>query len=42
VKDAAARAVDGGLELAFTLPAGGYATAVLRELLTDTIWFGGD
>jgi tRNA pseudouridine13 synthase len=42
VKDAAARAVDGGLELAFTLPAGGYATAVLRELLTDTIWFCGD
>lgn len=40
VTDAAAAAVDGGLELAFTLPRGAYATAVLRELLTDTIWFG--
>ncbi len=41
VTDAAARAVDGDLELVFTLPKGGYATSVLRELLTTTIWFGG-
>jgi tRNA(Glu) U13 pseudouridine synthase TruD len=34
------RAVDGGLELGFALPAGAYATSVLRELLVDTIWFG--
>lgn len=35
------RAVDAGVELRFTLPRGGYATSVLRELLVDTIWFGG-
>ena len=40
VEDATASAVDGGLKLSFTLPRGAYATAVLRELLTDTIWFG--
>jgi tRNA pseudouridine13 synthase len=40
VRDTAAEATDDGLRLAFTLPKGGYATAVLRELLTDTIWFG--
>ncbi len=42
VQDAVADAVDGGLRLQFTLPKGAYATSVLRELLTDTIWFGGD
>jgi tRNA pseudouridine13 synthase len=42
VQDAAADAIDGGLGLQFTLPKGAYATSVLRELLTDTIWFGGD
>lgn len=42
VRDVAAEAVDGGLALAFALPKGGYATAVLRELLTETIWFAGD
>ncbi len=39
VGDAAATAVEGGLRLTFTLPRGAYATAVLRELLTETIWF---
>ncbi len=34
--------VDGGLRLTFALPRGAYATSVLRELLEDTIWFGGD
>lgn len=33
---------DGALRLSFTLPKGAYATSVLRELLDDTIWFGGD
>jgi len=28
--------------LQFALPRGAYATAVLRELLEDTIWFAGD
>ncbi|MFK7743309.1 MAG: tRNA pseudouridine(13) synthase TruD [Planctomycetota bacterium] len=41
VTDAGADAVEGGTELRFTLPKGGYATSVLRELLSDTIWFGG-
>ncbi|MBL8726848.1 MAG: tRNA pseudouridine(13) synthase TruD [Planctomycetes bacterium] len=41
VEAATATAVDGGLKLCFTLPRGAYATAVLRELLTDTIWFAG-
>ncbi|MBX3463785.1 MAG: tRNA pseudouridine(13) synthase TruD [Planctomycetes bacterium] len=41
VEEVAAAAVDGGLRLSFTLPRGAYATAVLRELLTETIWFGG-
>ncbi|MBL9078738.1 MAG: tRNA pseudouridine(13) synthase TruD [Planctomycetes bacterium] len=39
VEGATASAHDGGLKLTFTLPRGAYATAVLRELLTDTIWF---
>lgn len=39
VTEASAAAVEGGLRLSFTLPRGAYATAVLRELLTDTIWF---
>lgn len=42
VSDASARMVDAGLELSFTLPKGGYATSVLRELLSETIWFGRD
>lgn len=42
VHDASAQMVATGLELSFTLPKGGYATSVLRELLTDTIWFGRD
>jgi tRNA pseudouridine13 synthase len=41
VTDAAASAVDGGLRLSFALPRGAYATAVLRELLEETIWFAG-
>jgi len=40
VRDASADVVDSGLRLRFALPKGGYATSVLRELLTDTIWFG--
>lgn len=40
LRDATVRAVAGGLELGFALPAGAYATSVLRELLVDTIWFG--
>ena len=42
VRDVAVEPADGGVAIAFTLPKGGYATAVLRELLTDTIWFAGD
>lgn len=42
VRETGARMVDHGLELSFNLPKGGYATSVLRELLTDTIWFGRD
>ncbi|MFM1872115.1 MAG: hypothetical protein RL398_1537 [Planctomycetota bacterium] len=41
VFEPAARAVDEGLQLSFGLPRGSYATSVLRELLDDTIWFGG-
>jgi tRNA pseudouridine13 synthase len=37
--DAEARAHQHGLELRFALPRGSFATSVLRELLTDTIWF---
>lgn len=40
VEDVDARAEADGVRLAFTLPRGAYATAVLRELLDDTIWFG--
>lgn len=40
VADTCADQVDAGVRVAFTLPKGGYATSVLRELLTDTIWFG--
>lgn len=40
VLGAAARSVTDGLEVAFELPAGAYATAVLRELLADSPWFG--
>ncbi len=39
VAEASAQLVDGGLQLQFVLPRGAYATSVLRELLTDTIWF---
>jgi len=31
-----------GLQLSFALPRGSYATSVLRELLTETIWFAGE
>lgn len=40
VHDAKAAPHEQGIELSFGLPKGGYATAVLRELLRDTIWFG--
>jgi tRNA pseudouridine13 synthase len=40
VQDAAATWSERGVQLAFTLPKGSYATSVLRELLADTIWFG--
>jgi tRNA pseudouridine13 synthase len=40
VKAPAAEAVAGGLRLSFELPRGAYATSVLRELLTEAIWFG--
>ena len=33
-------AVAGGIEIGFELPAGSYATAVLREVLTQSPWFG--
>lgn len=39
VYDTAAAAVEGGVRLQFALPRGSYATSVLRELLTETIWF---
>ena len=42
VGEASAVMAENGLELSFTLPKGGYATSVLRELLRDTIWFGPD
>jgi tRNA pseudouridine13 synthase len=35
-----AQRVDAGVQVAFTLAKGSYATSVLRELLVDTIWFG--
>lgn len=41
VQDASAAWIDGAVRVQFTLPKGSYATSVLRELLTDTIWFGG-
>jgi tRNA pseudouridine13 synthase len=34
--------VPNGLQVSFVLPRGSYATSVLRELLEETIWFGGD
>ncbi|HEX5052558.1 MAG TPA: tRNA pseudouridine(13) synthase TruD [Planctomycetota bacterium] len=42
VTDADASEVPAGLQLQFTLPRGAYATAVLRELLDQTIWFAGN
>lgn len=42
VSNARADAHEHGLRVGFTLPKGGYATAVLRELLTDTMWFASD
>jgi len=35
-------AEDAGVRLSFGLPKGSYATAVLRELLADAPWFGGE
>jgi tRNA pseudouridine13 synthase len=41
VRDAAAeQAGEHAITVRFELPRGAYATSVLRELLTDTIWFG--
>ena len=41
VRGAAAEpAGDGAVRVQFELPRGAYATSVLRELLTETIWFG--
>ena len=37
---ASAAVTTNGLQVAFELPAGSYATAVLRELLDDAPWFG--
>ena len=43
VTDAAVTAVDGStLEVAFTLPGGGYATAVMREIMKDPQRVDGD
>ena len=42
VGDVAAATTADGLCLQFTLPRGGFATSVLRELLVDTIWFADD
>lgn len=42
VADASVEGVPEGVRLTFALPSGAYATSVLRELLEDTIWFGGD
>lgn len=39
LKSPSARAHEHGVHVGFTLPKGSYATSVLRELLTDTIWF---
>lgn len=41
LSEPAAALVEAGLQLTFGLPRGSYATSVLRELLADTIWFGG-
>jgi tRNA pseudouridine13 synthase len=40
VRGCSAESVPNGLQLRFDLPRGAYATSVLRELLTETIWFG--
>ena len=40
IRDVGAEGVEHGVQLRFTLPKGGYATSVLRELLEQTIWFG--
>jgi tRNA pseudouridine13 synthase len=42
VTEVAAVEVPNGLQLTFALPRGAYATSVLRELLAETIWFGGE
>jgi tRNA pseudouridine13 synthase len=42
VREAAVEEESAGISLAFTLDRGGYATAVLRELLSETPWFGAD
>jgi tRNA pseudouridine13 synthase len=39
VSETAAAMTGQGLQLAFALPRGSFATSVLRELLVDTIWF---
>jgi tRNA pseudouridine13 synthase len=42
VTEASAALADGGLRLSFALPKGAYATAVLREMLDEAIWFRDD
>lgn len=42
VTETAAAMVDSGLRVRFTLPKGAYATAVLREMLAEAIWFRDD
>jgi tRNA pseudouridine13 synthase len=42
VRDVEVEPVADGVRLRFALPRGGYATSVLRELLVDPPWFGGD
>lgn len=41
VRDASVDADPHGARVTFALPAGSYATAVLRELIADMPWFGG-
>jgi tRNA pseudouridine13 synthase len=40
VEGAEASAEDGGLRLRFSLPAGAYATSVLRQVMDAPPWFG--
>ncbi|MBL8724673.1 MAG: tRNA pseudouridine(13) synthase TruD [Planctomycetes bacterium] len=40
VREVAVAEVAAGVQVAFALPSGAYATSVLRELLDEAIWFG--